>query len=147
MTRRARNASVRSFVSKSKIAGSVIAGGPLGIKTICGRGGGFPVIFFMSIVLNELAIIFRLDMYLGACKSSVQSYWFEGFCLVGKVFVHIAFLKNRRENEGKMNLVQPAGCFESSPSVSGGHQVDGLPPARSQNIGAGREVRRTSSWR
>ena len=53
---------------------------------------------------------------------------------MSKVFVYIAFLKNRRENKGKMNLVQPAGCFESSPSVSGGHQVDGLPPARSQQF-------------
>ena len=48
-------------------------------------------------------------------------------------FAHVAFLKNRRKNKAKMNVLQFVGFFSSSTSVSGGHQVDGLPPVRSNS--------------
>ena len=113
MARRIRNASVRSFVSKSKIAGSVI-GGSLGIKTIWCLEGGFSLItFFLSSDLNEILIYFRLYIYITACRSSGSWLGYEGGFCWGTGFEILRFLKKRRENKGKM-FFQPAVFFELS---------------------------------
>ncbi len=76
-----------------QVGGSVI-GGPLGIKTFYWFDAGFSgITFFPTVVFNELEIFFRLDMYLGACKSRAPGYRFEAPILGRKEFQFCGFLK------------------------------------------------------